>query len=286
MKRRLRSPLVSAARSAAARARFLHPPSLVELKAGGGPPPHRPVNAVKQCECMAYSREQLKSVFNRAVEVPVADRPALLDRLGLDPDLRRQVEGLLAAHVDAASFLEGPAVGHLDMSSEHGSSLSPGSRLGPYEVVDFLGAGGMGQVYRARDTRLRREVALKVLQPEIAGHTDHVARFRREATAAAALSHPNICTIYEIGDAQGQTFIAMEYVAGQTLQARLAGPPLTMTEVLDIAIQLADGLNEARQRHVVHRDLKSANVVLTARGQVKSWTSDWQNSCTPTAQGR
>ena len=148
-------------------------------------------------------------------------------------------------------------------------SLATGSRFGPYEILAPVGEGGMGQVWRAHDTRLDRDVALKVLPTETL--TDKTARARlvQEARLASKLNHPYICTIYEVGESDGQTYIAMELVEGQPLSARLAEGPLPVEEVLRYGQQLADALGHAHERRVVHRDLKSANVVLTPQGRVK-----------------
>ncbi len=147
--------------------------------------------------------------------------------------------------------------------------LEPGIRLGPYEVVARIGAGGMGEVWRARDTRLERDVALKVLPA--AAVADEVARARlvREARTASKLNHPNVCTIHEVGEADGQIFIAMELVEGETLADRLVGAALAPEEVVRIGQQLADALSHAHEHGVVHRDLKSANVILTPEGRAK-----------------
>ena len=148
-------------------------------------------------------------------------------------------------------------------------SLAAGSRFGPYEILAPVGEGGMGQVWRARDTRLDRDVALKVLPTETL--TDKTARARlvQEARLASKLNHPYICTVYEVGESDGQTYIAMELVEGQPLSARLAEGPLPIEQVLRYGQQLADALGHAHERRVVHRDLKSANVVLTPQGRVK-----------------
>jgi serine/threonine protein kinase len=127
----------------------------------------------------------------------------------------------------------------------------------------------MGEVYLAEDRRLRRRVALKVLPPALVSSPERRARFEREAQAAAAISHPNMCTVFDVGEENGQPFIAMEYCEGLTLAARLRERPLTIPEVLDIGLQIADGLDEAHRRHILHRDLKSANILVTPRGQVK-----------------
>jgi len=147
--------------------------------------------------------------------------------------------------------------------------LAPGSTMGNYRITRLLGRGGMGEVYLAVDQNLHRDVALKVLPPEFERDAERVARFRREATLAAALNHPNICTIHEINNADGRTFIAMEYVEGATLRERIQARPMEIGETLDIGIQIADALDEARKRNIVHRDIKSTNILLTSRNQAK-----------------
>jgi eukaryotic-like serine/threonine-protein kinase len=148
-------------------------------------------------------------------------------------------------------------------------SLTPGARLGPYEIVSPLGAGGMGEVYRARDTKLGREVALKVLPSELAEKPERRARLIREARAAASLNHSNICTIYEVGEAGDRSYIAMEAIDGRPLSARLAEGPLPVDDVLRYGRQLADAIAHAHDRGVVHRDLKAANVMMLPDGRVK-----------------
>ena len=148
-------------------------------------------------------------------------------------------------------------------------SLSAGQRLGPYEVVARLGAGGMGEVYRARDPRLERTVAIKILPPQLAESDAYRQRFQREARAASALSHPNIAQVYDVGEQDGIHFIAMEYVEGQNLRAVLASGPLDPDRVADVGIQIASALEEAHGRGIVHRDIKPANAVMSAQGQVK-----------------
>jgi eukaryotic-like serine/threonine-protein kinase len=148
-------------------------------------------------------------------------------------------------------------------------SLEPGQQFGKYEVVKLLGRGGMGEVYLANDKRLNRPVALKIISPALAETREHLLRFRKEASYAANLNHPNICTIYESGEVDAQTYICMEYVEGRTLRDRIASEPMALPEVLDIGIQIADALDEARKKNIVHRDIKSVNILLTARGHVK-----------------
>jgi hypothetical protein len=146
--------------------------------------------------------------------------------------------------------------------------LQPGTRLGPYELLGALGAGGMGQVYRARDTRLDREVALKVVSGDSAS-PEALARFQREGRAIAALSHPNICTLFDVGAAEGHPYLVMELLEGRTLHDVVAGGPIPAPALLDHAAALADALHAAHGRGIIHRDLKPANVFLTTRGVVK-----------------
>ncbi len=144
--------------------------------------------------------------------------------------------------------------------------LTPGTRLGPYEVVAPLGAGGMGEVYRARDSRLNRDVAIKVLPQHLSADADVRARFEREAKAVAALNHPNICTLFDVGREGETDYLVMELVEGETLAQRLAKGALAPAEVLRIGAQVADALDRAHRAGVVHRDLKPGNVMLTKSG--------------------
>jgi serine/threonine protein kinase/formylglycine-generating enzyme required for sulfatase activity len=149
------------------------------------------------------------------------------------------------------------------------SSIDSGTTLDHFEVLELLGAGGFGEVYRARDTRLGRMVAIKVLPEDFARDAELRERFRREAMAASALNHPNICTVYDLADAGGKTFIVMELVEGKTIHAALANGPLPAGEAIAVSLQIADALADAHRAGILHRDIKSANVVLTPRGQVK-----------------
>ena len=148
-------------------------------------------------------------------------------------------------------------------------SLSPGGRLGPYEVVALVGAGAMGEVYRARDPRLGRDVAIKVLASAVSGDADRLTRFEQEARAAAALNHPNILAVFDIGHVAGSPYIVSELLEGETLRERLKGGPPPVREAIEYAVQMAHGLAAAHDKHIVHRDLKPDNIFITTDGRVK-----------------
>ena len=186
------------------------------------------------------------------------------------PHLRQEVESLLAAHCDAEGFLSGrpPRAGaaNVDQSEPVPPSLTPGMRLGVFDVEGYVGAGGMGEVYRARDTRLDRHVAIRVLSPDASTDPRGRARFAYEARAIARLSHPRICSLHEMGHQDGVDFLVMEYLEGETLAARLRKGPIPLTQALRTAVEIAEALAAAHAQGIVHRDVKPSNVMLTAGG--------------------
>src|SRR5712692_599470 len=148
-------------------------------------------------------------------------------------------------------------------------ALAAGTRLGPYEILAPLGAGGMGEVYRARDSKLDRDVAIKVLPQSVASDPDALARFEREALAVAALSHPNILAIHDFGTHEGTAYAVMELLEGETLRGKLDGSPVTQREAMDYALQIAKGLAAAHGKGVVHRDLKPENHFVSKDGHLQ-----------------
>jgi len=199
--------------------------------------------------------ERAKSLLVAAGDLPPGDREHFVMERCDDPELRRE---LLAMVADPAMLTEIVTAG----------ALAPGDRLGPYIIERLLGKGGMGQVYRARDTRLNRAVAIKVLPPELSADPARRERFEREAQAIAALNDPHICTLYDVGRDRGIDFLVMQYLEGETLAARLARGRLPLHEVLRLAIDITEALERAHRVGVVHRDLKPANVMVTKAGAV------------------
>ena len=144
--------------------------------------------------------------------------------------------------------------------------LQPGTTLGPYEILSPIGAGGMGEVYKARDSRLDRTVAIKVLPEHVASDPDLKQRFEREAKTISSLNHPHICTLYDVGEHEGTSFLVMEYLEGDTLAQRLEKGALPLDQALEIAVEIADALDKAHRQGITHRDLKPGNIMLTKSG--------------------
>ena len=217
---------------------------------------------------------QISELFHAALGRNSSSQQAFLDVACMgDESLRREVESLLAHPndvelvVDVTSgelmrpVLEVPPAADI-------TPLAPGTRLGPYQIVALIGRGGMGEVHRARDPRLRRDVAIKILSPHLASEESR-RRFEREARAAAALSHPNVVTIYDVGEIEGFLYIAMEFLEGQTLRQVAAAGPMPVNRLLKIAIQVAAGLVAAHERRIVHRDLKPENIIVSPEDTAK-----------------
>jgi Tol biopolymer transport system component len=226
---------------------------------------------------------RVKALFQAAVERPPAERDAFLAAATGDDDaLRQEVASLLTSDTSNVSFLDRLPVarepGHADLLAALPASmdqmrpypvLTAGRRIGPYDVVAPLGAGAMGEVYRARDTTLNRDVALKVLPELFAVDADRLARFTREAQVLASLNHPNIAAIYGLEESNGTQALVLELVDGPTLADRIARGPLALGEALTIARQIADALEAAHEKGIIHRDLKPANIKIAGNGVVK-----------------
>jgi tRNA A-37 threonylcarbamoyl transferase component Bud32 len=207
--------------------------------------------------------QRVKDVLAAALEQPPSERQAYLDRACVDADIRREVESLVAADVQGDTrFLEHAAVGSREV-------LQIGTKLGPYEILGSLGSGGMGAVYRARDERLDRDVAIKVLRHGLLTGESARKRFRTEALALAKLSHPHVAVIHDVGEQGGIDYLVMECVAGQSLAEKTKTGPLPEKEVVSVGMQIADALAEAHAHGLVHCDLKPANVMVTPKAQVK-----------------
>jgi serine/threonine protein kinase len=203
---------------------------------------------------------RIEAIFHDALERPVADRVAFLDRACRgDSVLRQHVESLIRHAADnQTSLIAFPF-----------EELVAGQTIGHYKIVSVAGAGGMGKVYRARDTKLGRDVAVKVLRDEFSKDAERVRRSEREAKLLASLNHPNIAAIYDLEEPDGIPCLVLEFVEGESLADRLSKGRIPIAESLDISRQIADALDAAHEQGIVHRDLKPANVMITPKGVVK-----------------
>lgn len=215
--------------------------------------------------------KQIDEVLDAALEIEPEARAAFLsERCECNDELKREVEALLAAHDQAGAFIETSAI-KLTARAVAGETIFARDRrrIGPYRILSLLGAGGMGEVYLAEDSRLARKIALKILPLPFVADPDRVRRFTNEARAASALNHPNIITIYDIGQTDATHYIATEYVEGETLRTRLKAGRIPMLEAVRIAAQVAEALHAAHAAGITHRDIKPENIVLRPDGYVK-----------------
>jgi serine/threonine-protein kinase len=215
--------------------------------------------------------QQIDQLFHAALACQPSERTQLLAKAcGTDEPLRLEVESLISSHEETQSFIETPA-GDVaaEMLRTQESVYESGQQIGNYKLVRQLGSGGMGVVYLADDLRLNRKIALKLLPPQFTTNPDRVRRFEREARAASALNHPNIVTIYEIGQSTSAHFIATEFVDGKTLREHIHEKPFTLRETLNVAFQVASALSAAHSAGIVHRDIKPENIMVRPDGYVK-----------------
>ena len=220
--------------------------------------------------------QQISRIFKSAISLDGEARDRYLD--GVDSSLRAEVDKLLDSHRKASDekFIDGVAaeenaallVDDDELSEQPSPRLNKGQQLGSYVVLDALGVGGMGEVYLAKDTRLERTVALKVLAEDVANDERRMQRFRQEAKIASSLNQPNILTIFEFGEVDGLTFLATEYIDGQTLREIMRAKKLKIPEVLDISLQVLAALDAAHEAHIIHRDIKPENVMIRRRDHV------------------
>ncbi|HKV40221.1 MAG TPA: protein kinase, partial [Blastocatellia bacterium] len=222
--------------------------------------------------CMKPEKwHRVQALFLAALARDVSERSDFLDEAcSGDDTVRREVNSLLEMHETSDHLLKQDVGGMAaELLGSGDDALLSGQSFGDYQVERLIGEGGMGRVYLARDLRLGRPVALKLLPAYFTSDADRLRRFRIESRAASAINHPNIVTIYEVGREDQLHFIAAEYVEGRTLSERISEHPLPLADIVDISIQIADALDEAHRRGVIHRDIKSANIMVTDRGRVK-----------------
>src|SRR5436190_7637831 len=212
--------------------------------------------------------QRLEQIFADARQLPAADQREFLVRTcGPDEALRVEALSLLAADGAPGEFMAKPAIERLALSvATHGWSLQAGERIGAYTILRLLGAGGAGEVWQARDERLGRDVAIKILLPHFSADEERVRRFGDEARAAGALNHPNLLTVYDVGEKDGIPFLVSECLEGENLRQRMEAGPIPVSEAVAIALGCARGLAAAHARGIVHRDLKPENTFIRSDG--------------------
>jgi Tol biopolymer transport system component len=214
--------------------------------------------------------QKVKTIFNSAIQyLPEERKPFLSEACSGDPSLRNEVDSLLAWHEKTGEFIDDPAYVQAPWLTQREIELTDGQSIGTYTILSLIGCGGMGEVYLAHDRRLNRKVALKVLPASFTKDRDRLSRFKREAQAASALNHPNIITIYDIQEVDSTHIIATEFVEGETLRERLSRSAPSLSETLNIAIQVADAVSAAHKAGIIHRDIKPENVMIRPDGYVK-----------------
>jgi eukaryotic-like serine/threonine-protein kinase len=214
--------------------------------------------------------QKIEQLYHAALTRDQNQRAAFLHEACLGDDaLRQEIESLLVHGAETKSFLEAPALAAAKLFAEHPGQSFIGRQIGSYQIVSLLGTGGMGEVYQAQDTKLRRDVAIKVLPSAFLNDPERLSRFQREARMLASLNHPNIATIHGLEQADGVNYLVMELVPGETLAERLKTGPMKVEEALNVASQIAEALETVHKKGVIHRDLKPANVKVTPEGRVK-----------------
>lgn len=210
------------------------------------------------------------NLFDCALGLPPQRRGAFLrDACGANTALLGELESLLVSYEQASRFLETPAIDIAEPPASEDELMVPGLFFGPYRIIALLGAGGLGEVYSAEDTRLGRRVAVKLLPRESARDPRALERFQREVRAASALNHPGICILYDVGERDGQPFLVMELLEVQSLKDLLTAGPLRIDHLLNLGAQIASAVTAAHAKGIIHRDVKLANIFVTNGGQVK-----------------